>query len=134
MAVQGDDEHEGRFRAPSTSNPQPTGTPWVASSGASKSDVLTAVHVDYSHSSDNRNFIWGPNISFSNEYDYTSFGLGGNVAKLFNEKNTEIGLKGTVYLDKWRPIYPTELHEYDLYGSNFLSQGYFQGVNVLDQN
>jgi len=128
-----DDDGERFFRAPAT-NPQPTGTPWLASSGASKSDVLTAVHTDYSHSSDSRNFIWGPNISFSNEFDYTSFGFGGNVARLFNEKNTEIGLKGTVYLDKWRPIYPTELHEYNLYGSDFLNQGYFKGVNVLDQN
>lgn len=129
-----DDEHEGHYYYPGTTNSQPTGTPWIASSGASKSDVLEAMHVDYSHSSDDRNLVWGPNISISNEFDYTSFGFGGNIARLFNEKNTEIGLKANVYLDKWRPIYPTELHEYDLYGSGFLSHGYFQGVSVLDQN
>ena len=110
------------------------GTPWLASTGASRSDVLTSLHVDYSHSSDSRNFIWGSNASFSNEFDYTSFGFGGNITGLFNEKNTEVNLKGTVYLDKWRPIYPTELHEYNLYGSNFLSQGYFSGVDVIDQS
>ncbi len=128
-----DDDDEGRYR-PGATNSQPTGTPWVASSGASKSDVLYALHVDYSHSSDDRNLVWGPNISVSNEFDYTSFGFGGNIARQFNEKNTEIGLKGNVYLDKWRPIYPTELHEYNLYGSGFLSRGYFQGVNVIDKN
>ena len=133
MVVKTMNEREGYFRQ-GTTNSQPKGTPWLASSGASRSDVLTAVHVNFSHSSDSRNFIWSPNISFSNEFDYTSFGFGGNITGLFNEKNTEIGLKSTVYLDQWRPIYPTELHEYDLYGSNFLSRGYFQGVSVLDQN
>ncbi len=128
-----DDEREGFFRS-SAANSPPKGTPWLASSGASRSDVLTAVHVDFSHSSDSRNFIWAPNISFSNEFDYTSFGFGGNITGLFNEKNTEVGLKGTVYLDQWRPIYPTELSEYNLYGNSFLSRGYFQGVNVLNQS
>ncbi len=130
-----DDEKEGRFIQPSSTNLQPTGTPWIASSGASRSDMLTAVHVNYSHSSNSRNFLWGSNVSLSNEYDYTSFGFGGNVTRLFNEKNTELGFKGTVYLDKWRPIYPTELHGYNKYGgSSFLSQGYFNGVKVINQN
>jgi len=132
-----DDEHEEEDDDdffPGASNNQPTGTPWLASTGASRSDVLASLHVDYSHSSDDRNFIWGANVGLSNEYDYTSVGLGGNVTRLFNEKNTEIGLKGMVYLDKWRPIYPTELDEYDIYGNSFLSKGYFQGVNVLNQN
>ncbi len=128
-----DDEREGFFRS-SAANSSPKGTPWMASSGASRSDVLTAVHVDFSHSSDSRNFIWAPNISFSNEFDYTSFGFGGNITGLFNEKNTEVGLKSTVYLDQWRPIYPTELSEYNLYGTSFLTRGYFQGVNVLNQD
>ena len=109
------------------------GTPWLASTGASRSDVLKAVHTNYSHSSDTRNFIWGSNLSLSKEYDYTSFGLGGNVTGLFNEKNMEIGLKGSVYLDTWKPIYPTELREYEDYGANFQSSGYFKGVPVLNQ-
>ena len=122
-----DDDHEH------SSDAQP-GTPWLASSGASRSDALASGHVDYSHSSDDRNFIWGTNVSLSNEYDYTSFGFGGNISHLFNDKNTEVGLKGAVYLDKWRPIYPTELNEYNLYGSNFLNQGYFANVDVINQN
>ena len=112
----------------------PYGTPWQASSGASKSDQLVSVVANYSHSSDSRNFIWNTDVSFSNEYDYTSVGFGGGIASLFNEKNTELSLKVNAYLDQWRPIYPTELHEYSKYGSNFLNQGYFNGVSVLDQN
>ncbi|MFV8372007.1 DUF3570 domain-containing protein [Flavobacterium sp. LB2P74] len=112
----------------------PNGTPWQASSGASRSDQLVAVGANYSHSSDSRNFIWNSDVSFSNEYDYTSVGFGGGIATLFNEKNTELSLKANVYLDQWRPIYPTELDEFSKYGANFLNQGYFNGVTVLDQN
>ena len=109
-------------------------TPWQASSGASQSDQLTSVTVNYAHSSDSRNFIWNADVSFSNEYDYTSVGFGGGISQLFNDKNTELSLKANVYLDQWRPIYPTELHEYSKYGADFLNQGYFAGVTVLDQS
>lgn len=117
-----------------TTPSKPYGSPWIASTGASHSDVLKAAHADYSHSSDSRNFIWGSNVSFSKEYDYTSYGFGGNLTGLFNEKNTEIGLKGSVFLDTWRPIYPTELREYNDYGSNFQSSGYFKGVTIMNQS
>ncbi|PVX47622.1 uncharacterized protein DUF3570 [Flavobacterium sp. 103] len=121
----GDDDNGTNF-----SNP----TPWLASSGASKSDQLLSAVATYTHNSDDRNFIWNGDVSFSNEFDYTSVGFGGGVTKLFNDKNTEVSLKGNVYLDQWRPIYPTELHEYSLYGSNFQNQGYLNGVTILDQN
>lgn len=112
----------------------PYGTPWQASSGASAQDVLASGVVNYSHSSDDRNLIWNADVAFSNEYDYTSIGFGGGISKLFNNKNSEVSVKGNVYLDQWRPIYPTELHEYAKYGNNFLNEGFFQGVTVLDQN
>lgn len=112
----------------------PYGTPWQASSGASKKDQLVSLVANYSHSSDDRNFIWNTDVAFSNEFDYTSIGFGGGIAKLFNEKNTELSLKANVYLDQWRPIYPTELHEYSKYGSDFQNQGYFAGAIVFDQN
>ncbi|MEI6140377.1 MAG: DUF3570 domain-containing protein [Mariniphaga sp.] len=112
----------------------PIGTPWLASTGASHADKNKAVHADISHSSDSRNFIVGSNASYSKEYDYTSYGFGGNLTGLFNEKNTEIGLKGTVYLDTWKPIYPTELREYMDYGAaTFQTKGYFNGVKILNQ-
>lgn len=112
----------------------PTGTPWQASSGASASDVYASVVANYSHSSDDRNLVWNVDVAFSNEYDYTSIGFGGGIAKLFNDKNSEVSFKVNAYLDQWRPIYPTELHEYAKYGSNFLNSGFFTGVTVYDQN
>lgn len=112
----------------------PTGTPWQASSGASAQDALASVVINYSHSSDTRNFIWNADVAFSNEYDYTSIGFGGGIAKLFNDKNSEVSFKVNAYLDQWRPIYPTELHEYGTYDSNFQNNGFFSGITVLDQN
>ena len=41
------------------------GSPWVASSGASRSDEWSTFGADYSHSSDDRNFTWNLNTSFS---------------------------------------------------------------------
>lgn len=117
-----------------TSSSSPYGTPWLASSGASESDQLASVNANYSHSSNDRNTIWNADVSFSNEYDYTSVGFGGGITKLFNQKNTEISLKANAYLDQWRPIYPTELNEYGKYGINFQNQGYLKGVTILDQN
>jgi len=110
-----------------------SGSPWVASSGASKSDVWSTVNADYSHTSDDRNFSWNANASFSAEYDYTSVGFGGGIIKQFNEKNTSLGLSTKVYLDNWSPIYPTELKSYKQVNGN-LNQGFFNGVTILDQN
>jgi hypothetical protein len=114
----------------------PKGSPWVASTGASRKDVLTAINLSYVHATDDRNRYWSLNIGSSFEYDYQSFGFGGGITQLWNEKNTEISLKAQVYLDKWLPIIPTEIHEYELYGSDFLfdNQSYFSGVSVLNSS
>ncbi|MDC3181773.1 DUF3570 domain-containing protein [Flavobacteriaceae bacterium] len=112
----------------------PIGTPWYASSGASRSDVLGYISAAVAQSSEDRNQIVSANLYVSTEYDYTSLGVGLGLVKLFNEKNTELGIKGKAYFDKWMPIYPTELHEYGKYGNNFLNSGYFSGVPVWDIN
>ncbi|MDY8134888.1 DUF3570 domain-containing protein [Aquimarina sp. 2201CG5-10] len=112
----------------------PLGSPWIASSGASKSDVWSNITMNYSRSSDDRNNIWNAHASFSIEYDYFSIGFGGGFTKQFNNKNTTLGISGNVYLDTWKPLYPTELEEFAVYGANFQNQGYFQGVDVWNQN
>jgi len=114
----------------------PKGTPWVASSGASRKDVLTSINFSYVHATEDRNRYWSSNIGTSFEYDYQSFGFGGGFTQLWNEKNTELSLKAQVYLDQWKPIIPTEIHEFDLYGVNFLTnnQSYFSGVSVIDKD
>ncbi len=101
-----------------TQNP----TPWQSSSGASASDQLVSLTANYSHSSDDRNFIWNADIAFSNEYDYTSVGIGGGVTKLMNQKNTEFSLKVNAYLDQWRPIYPAEFRG-GFYGTVYNASG-----------
>lgn len=110
------------------------GSPWIASTGASRKDVLKSVNINYAHNSQDRNTIWNINGNASKEYDYSSLGLGAGIAKLFNDKNTEITLKASAYFDKWKAIYPTELHEYALYGLNFKNTGYFRNVDIFDQN
>ena len=112
----------------------PVGTPWQASSGASGKGTLYALNANYAHSSDNRNFIWNADLSLSSEFNYSSFGLGGGVTKLFNDKNSEISLKSNIYLDNWKIIYPTELKEYNIYGNDFQLYSYFSGVTIMDQN
>ncbi len=90
--------------------------PFVASSGASASDLWAGGNFSYSHSSDDRNNIVSAKVSVSSEYDYFSLGFGGSYTKLFNEKNTEVSVHANVYLDTWKLLYPIELRE----SSNFI--------------
>ena len=85
--------------------------PFVASSGASASDLWAGGNFSYSHSSDSRNDIVSAKVLVSSEYDYFSIGFGGNYTKLFNEKNTEVSVHANVYLDTWKLLYPIELRE-----------------------
>lgn len=86
--------------------------PFIAASGASRDDTWYNITGNYSHSSEDRNSIWTANLSYSTEYDYNSLGFGGSYTRLFNEKNTELGFRGTVFLDKWSLIYPYELRPF----------------------
>ena len=63
----------------------------------------------YAHFSADRNTIYNASLAVSKEYDYQSFGFGAGVSKLYNEKNTEVGLNVQVYLDQHDPQYPIEL-------------------------
>lgn len=62
-----------------------------------------------------------------------SLGTGVCVAKLFNQKNTELGIKANVYLDHWLPEYPTEIKTY-LKSNGILNAKFFGGTDILDQN
>lgn len=103
--------------------------PFVASSGASSSDTWTNLTGSYSHSSDDRNTIVSGKLSVSSEYDYFSFGFGGGLTKLFNEKNTEVSINANVYLDKWNAIYPSELRPFAS-GANGLANGLFSNNTI----
>ncbi len=125
------EEDDDDDRAVSSASIPETGTPWEASSGASKSDVWVNGIVGYSHSSDDRNNIVSANLSFATEYDYSSFGVGAGYARLFNQKNTEVSISTNVFLDTWNPQYPTEIKTYIEEDGN-LNGGFFNGVNILD--
>ncbi len=109
-----------------------TGSPWVTSSGASKSDIWTNLNANYLHSSENRNTIWNADVSFATEYDYSSIGFGGGIIKLFNKKNTTLGLNTKIYLDSWRPKYPVELDWYFGVNGN-LNSGQFRDVPIYNE-
>jgi len=104
------------YSSASSSNINPfdgngSASPWVESSGPSKSDVLSYFHPSYSHSSEDRNEAISINAAVSSEYDYFSIGFGAGYTRLMNQKNTELSLKGQVFLDNYRPQYPFELRE-----------------------
>ena len=108
--------------------------PFVASSGASESDLWTNLTGSYSHSSDDRNDIWSAKLSVSAEYDYFSVGVGGSYTKLFNEKNTEISINGNVYLDTWNALYPTELRSFAGSGNGLNSSLFTQNTITGNAN
>ncbi len=102
---------------------------FIESTGASKGDVWTNLNVNYSHSSDDRNNTWSTNLSISSEYDYFSIGIGGSYTRLFNQKNTEISIKGNVYFDTWNAIYPQELRFFNQ-GGNRLDDSFFNNFTI----
>ena len=57
----GRDDDDGEYNSGNTSG-KVSGSPWIASSGASRKDVLYSLNTAYSHSSDDRNLIWGPHV------------------------------------------------------------------------
>lgn len=103
--------------------------PFTASSGASSGDLWGNLTGTYSHSSDDRNQIITGNLSVSSEFDYFSVGVGGSYTRLFNEKNTELTLKGNVYLDTWKPVYPYELRSFGE-GGRGLNSGLFVRYDI----
>ena len=109
-------------------------TPWAASSGASSADVWGSVSVDYSHSSSDRNTVINADLSFATEFDYSSIGFGAGITKLLNEKNTTLNLSAKVYLDSWRPRYPTELDTYFVDANQNLNNSFFENVDIFNQS
>lgn len=112
---------------PLDGNANRTISPFSASSGASRQDVLSYFNPTYSHSSDDRNSTVTAKAYVSSEYDYFSLGFGGGYTRLFNEKNTEISINAQVYLDKWNSQYPIELRD-GFFDSRIASDETFDGT------
>lgn len=116
----------------SEDNSYRTASPWYASSGASKVDEWKSLNIDYSNSSEDRNTVITANVSSATEWDYESFGFGGGITKLFNNKNSSVTLSTKIYLDKWIPVYPKELDAFIDAGGNSIS-GFFNNRTVYNQ-
>ncbi|MCE1168201.1 MAG: DUF3570 domain-containing protein [Sphingobacteriia bacterium] len=78
-------------------------------SSASKSDFRISPSVNYLFENVRKNFSIGTGLSFSNEFDYTSFGANLLFVKSFNNKNTEFSAKASAFLDQWKILLPLEL-------------------------
>jgi len=120
------------YTSASSSNINPfdkgNASPFQASSGASKSDVWSNVTGTYTHNSADRNSIYSTKLSISSEYDYFSFGFGGSITKLFNNKNTELGASSNLFIDKWNTVYPYELRPFSQGGDGIQDTLFTQNI------
>jgi hypothetical protein len=78
-------------------------------SSASMSDTRFYPSGSWSVQNEKKGTTIGVNLSFSNEFDYTSVGLGASFTKTSKNHNTEFTGKLQSYLDRWKVIYPIEL-------------------------
>lgn len=78
-------------------------------SSASSGDVRIYPSVNYNFENNTKNYEVGSALSFSNEFDYTSFGGNVSISKWSKSNNSEIIAKASVFLDEWKVILPLEL-------------------------
>jgi len=98
-------------------------------SSESAGDTRTHANVSYRRKNLKKLGSWGANVSFSNEYDYTSVGGGLSYTLTSKDKNRELNLKGNAFFDTWQTIYPVELRgTADLPGSNGKNRNSFSGT------
>jgi hypothetical protein len=87
-------------------------------SSASRSDTRFYPSASWSIQNEKKETTIGVNASFSNEFDYTSFGLGTSFTKTSKNHNTEFTGKLQAYFDTWKVIYPVELRTGNIRGEN----------------
>src|SRR5438045_2702562 len=78
-------------------------------SSASMADTRFYPSAAWSIQNERKGTTVGVNASFSNEFDYTSIGLGTSFTKTSKNHNTEFTGKLKAYFDTWKVIYPVEL-------------------------
>lgn len=80
-------------------------------SSASAQDVRNHGDLSYSHKLKNRRKTIGATLGASNEFDVNSFSGGGHYSWTSKSGNTELAIKGSLYYDVWKLIFPTELRK-----------------------
>lgn len=78
-------------------------------SGASSSDIRIYPSVGWSMENEAKGNTILANASYSHEFDYQSFGIGGGFAKRSKDKSRELSVKLQAYFDQVSLVYPTEL-------------------------
>lgn len=78
-------------------------------SSASSGDVRFYPTLSWSMDNRAKQYSIGGNLSFSGEYDYTSFGAGFSFSKYSKYRNREFNIDLKAYIDNWQLIYPVEL-------------------------
>lgn len=78
-------------------------------SSASSKDVRAYGNIGYSQKFLKKGLTLGGRLGFSSEYDYNSVNGGLNVAKEFNEGNSELSISAQAFIDNWTAYYPREL-------------------------
>jgi Protein of unknown function (DUF3570) len=87
-------------------------------SSASKEDVHFYPSINYNRTNEaDRNTIGG-SLSYSTEWDYTSYGGGINYSSHSADNNTEFTFKGSFFLDTYQVILPVELRTGGRRGEN----------------
>ena len=82
--------------------------PYTVSS-ASAADTRIYPSLSWSIQNEEKKTTFGLNASFSNEFDYRSFGIGTSFVKASKNNNREFTGKLQAYLDQWSVILPIEL-------------------------
>jgi hypothetical protein len=90
----------------------------------SYSDTRFYPSLAWSAQNDKTKTTFGATVSFSKEFDYTSRGIGVNVAKTSKDNNREFSAKLQAYFDTWAVIYPVELRSVDAGREHGGIQGY----------
>jgi len=78
-------------------------------SSASMSDTRIYPSMSWNLTNEKKGTTFGATASYSQEFDYQSFGAALNFSKTTENKNSEFAAKLQAYLDKWKVIYPIEL-------------------------
>jgi len=80
-------------------------------SSASSADTRFYPSLSWNRQNEAKGTTIGANLSFSQEFDYTSFGAGVSFAKSSKDNNREFSARLQAYFDRWKVIYPIELQQ-----------------------
>lgn len=84
-------------------------------SSASSADVRTHFDVDYTKSNIKHKYEVGGMLGFSNEFDVVSLSGGTHYTKTSKNDNRQLGIKASVFYDRWKLIYPGEIRNGKIY-------------------